>query len=309
MISLDAKAFSRKRRNAARYSVKRDMILTAAVFILPSLIGFAVFFAIPVIRALFVSLTRWDLLSPPVFIGVTNYVNLLQDPEFWHAMRVTAYYVLWNIPLETFLAIVIGVLMHRLTRSVVLRALIILPWLVSQVVAALVWQWLLDPQLGIVNAAMMSVGIPRQAFLGSVEQAIPTIAMINIWRHTGYLALLIFAGLQTIPEEVYEAAMMDGAGEIRMFFSVTLPLLRPVIVFVLVTSIIGAFQVIDGIAVTTKGGPVDATRVIYWFIYQNAFERFQFSYGATAAFVLFTFLMVISLIQMRVMRANSSDLA
>lgn len=309
MISLDAKAFSSKRRNRSRYSAKRDTILTALVFILPSLIGFAAFFAIPVVRALFVSLTKWDLLSPPVFIGITNYIDLLQDPEFWHSMQVTAYYVLWNIPLETFLAIVIGVLMHRLTRSVVLRALIILPWLVSQVVAALVWQWLLDPQLGIVNAALMSIGIPKQPFLGSVEQAIPTIAMINIWRHTGYLALLIFAGLQTIPEEVYEAAMMDGAGEIRMFFSVTLPLLRPVIVFVLVTSIIGAFQVIDAIAVTTKGGPVDATRVIYWFIYQDAFERFRFSYGATAAFVLFTFLMVISLIQMRVMRANTSDLA
>lgn len=309
MIALNTKALSRKRQRQARFSAKRDTLFAALVFILPSLIGFMAFFAIPVGRALMVSLTEWDLLSPPVFVGLTNYRNLLQDQEFWHAMRVTAYYVLWNIPLETFLAIVIGVLMHRLTRSVVLRALIILPWLVSQVVAALVWQWLLDPQLGIVNAAMMSIGIPRQAFLGSVEQAIPTIAMINIWRHTGYLALLIFAGLQTIPEEVYEAAMIDGAGEIRMFFSVTLPLLRPVIVFVLVTSIIGAFQVIDGIAVTTKGGPVDATRVIYWFIYQNAFERFRFSYAATAAFVLFTFLMVISLIQMRVMRANTSDLA
>lgn len=292
-----------------RLSSNSQMGLTALVFILPSMIGFVTFYVLPAMLALLISLTRWDLLSPPEFVGLANYTTLLQDDEFWHSLRVTAYYVLWNIPLETFLAILIGVLMHRLTNSVFVRAIIILPWLISQVVAALIWQWLLDPQLGIVNAALMSFGIPRQAFLGSVAQAIPTIAMINIWRHTGYLALLIFAGLQTIPDEYYEAAMIDGANEVRMFFSVTLPLLRPVIVFVLVTSVIGAFQVIDAIAVTTKGGPVDATRVIYWFIYQRAFEHFRFSYGATAAFALFLILVVISAVQMRIMRANNSDLA
>jgi multiple sugar transport system permease protein len=290
-------------------SSKNQMILTALVFIIPSLVGFVTFYGVPVIRALLISFTKWDLLSPAKNVGFANYIKLFQDEEFWHALKVTLYYVLCNIPLETFLAIVIGVLMHRLTKSIVLRSIIILPWLISQVVAALIWQWLLDPQMGIVNAAMMAVGLPKQAFLGSVTLAIPSIAMINIWRHTGYLALLIFAGLQTIPDEIYEAAMMDGANEIRMFFSVTLQLLRPVIAFVLVTSVIGAFQVIDAIAVTTKGGPVDATRVIYWFIYQNSFEYFKFSYGATAAFVLFLMLIVISIFQMRVMRANTSDLA
>jgi multiple sugar transport system permease protein len=285
------------------------MTLTAFLFILPSLIGFTVFYAVPVVRALLISFTKWDLLSPAEFIGFANYVRLFQDGEFWHSMWVTLYYVMWNIPLETFLAILIGVVMHRLTKSVFLRAIIILPWLISQVMAALIWQWLLDPQLGIINAAMMSIGMQKVSFLGSVSLAIPTIAMINIWRHTGYLALLIFAGLQTIPEEVYEAAMIDGANEIRMFFSITLPLLRPVVVFVLVTTMIGAFQVIDAIAVTTKGGPIDATRVIYWFIYQRAFENFKFSYGTTAAFVLFLILIAISLFQMRVLNADNSDLA
>ena len=136
----------------------------------------------------------------------------------------------------------------------------------------------------------------------------PSVAMINIWQYTGNAALLIFAGLQTIPKEIYEAGSIDGASEPRMFFSITLPLLRPVLVFVLVTTIIGSFQVFDTIAVTTTGGPAGATRVILWYIYEFAFNRFQMGYATAVSVILFLILITITIFQMRVLNANSSDL-
>jgi multiple sugar transport system permease protein len=137
----------------------------------------------------------------------------------------------------------------------------------------------------------------------------PSIAGINIWRHVGYTTLLLIAGMQRIPKDLYEAGGLDGASEFKMFRDITLPLLRPILVFVLVTSVVGSFQIYDTIAVTTAGGPVDATRVIYWFIYEQAFQRFNFGYASAASIILFVILVVVSLIQMRLLRANESDLS
>jgi multiple sugar transport system permease protein len=283
--------------------------LLAWLFILPSLVGFTVFYAVPAVRGLLISFTNWDLLGTPRPVGLANYQKLLQDPQFWHSLRVTVYYVLLNIPLQTALAVGLAVLMDRLTQSIVVRGVLVLPWLIPNVVVALLWLWMLDPSLGLINQILGALGIARQPFLGAVEQAMPSIAGINIWRHVGYTALLIFAGLQTIPKDVYEAGAIDGATETRMFWSITIPLLRPVLVFVLVTSIIGSFQIFDTIAITTKGGPVDATRVIYWYIYEFAFSRFQMGYATAVAVVLFLILITITIIQMRFLRAQESDIA
>ena len=278
-------------------------------FILPSMIGFTVFYAVPAVRGLYISFTDWDLLTEPSFVGIENYSNLLQDGEFWQSMGVTLYYVVLNIPLQTAIALMMAVLIDRFVKGVFFRSVIILPWLIPNVVVALLWLWILDPPIGIVNELFEMVGLARQPFFGSVGQAMPSIAGVNIWRHAGYNALLIFAGLQTIPKDVYEAGAIDGASEARMFWSITLPLLRPVLVFVLVTSIVGSFQIFDTIAVTTGGGPVNATRVIYWFIYEYAFNRFNFGYATAASMILFVLLVGVSLIQMRLLRADESDLA
>lgn len=167
---------------------------------------------------------------------------------------------------------------------------------------------MLDPGLGIVNEVLQALGLPRQPFFGSVDQAMPTIAAVNIWRHVGYTALLFLAGLQRIPKDVYEAGAIDGASEGRMFWNITLPLLRPVMIFVLVTSVVGSFQIFDTIDVATEGGLVDATRVIYWFIYEHAFDRLNFGYASAASLILFLILVTVSLVQMRILRANESDL-
>lgn len=283
--------------------------LLAWLFILPSLIGFLAFYAVPAVRGLIISFTNWDMLRAPQYVGLVNYQHLFQDSEFWHSLGVTVYYVLLNIPLQTVLAVCLAVMMDRLTKSFVVRGILVLPWLMPPVVVALIWLWMLDPSLGMLNQFLRLFGISRQPFLGSPGQAMPAIAAINIWQYTGYTAMLIFAGLQTIPKEVYEAASIDGATERRMFWSITLPLLRPVTVFVLVTTIIGSFQIFDTIAVTTKGGPVAATRVINWYIYEYAFNRFQMGYATAAAVVLFLILVVITILQMRFLQGGTTDLA
>ena len=171
----------------------------------------------------------------------------------------------------------------------------------------MLWLWLMDPSLGLINSVWEGMGFEGWKFFGHPDEAIQSIAVINIWRHVGYTALLIFAGLQTIPESLYEAAAIDGATELRSFWHVTIPLLRPVLAFVLITSLIGSFQIFDTVAVTTGGGPINSTEVINMLIFERAFERFDMGYATTVANALFVMLVGISLIQLRLFNADESD--
>lgn len=281
----------------------------ALLFIAPAALGFVVFFLVPTIRGVWFSFTDRNLVGSGQFIGVENYTRMFADDIFWNSLVVTAYYVVINIGVQTVLAVAIAVLMHRLTRSVVIRGLILLPYLVANVVVALVWFWMFDYSTGIVNVVIDGLGLDRVAFFGNEATAIPTIALINVWRFVGYTALLVFAGLQTIPRELYEAGALDGASEARMFRSITLPLLRPVLALVLVITVVGSFQIFDTVAVTTQGGPVNATRVIYYYIYQQAFERFDLGYASALSVFLLVALALIAYAQLKLLRSNQSDLA
>lgn len=294
-----------RRPKKSRWDSRETMV--AFLFLLPSLIGFIAFFLVPAVRGFWISLTDWDLLTEPEWVGLDNYRKLISDREFRNSLWVTLKYVLWNIPLQTALAVVIAVMMDRLTKSMVVRALLIVPWLMPNVIVAMLWLWLMDPGLGLINSVWEGMGFEGWGFLGNIDQAIPSIAVINIWRHVGYTALLIFAGLQTIPQSLYEAASIDGATELRSFWHVTIPLLRPVLAFVLITSLIGSFQIFDTVAVTTGGGPINATEVINMLIFERAFERFDMGYATTVANALFVMLVGISLIQLRLFNADESD--
>ena len=296
----------RNRPNWVKQWTSRETI-AAWVFLFPSLIGFIAFYAVPAVRGLMISFTDWDLLTEPTNVGLANYERLLTDREFRNALKVTFQYVLYNIPLQTSIAVVIAVMMDRLTKSTLVRGILLLPWLMPNVIVALLFLWLLDPSLGIVNAAIEGMGFEGFGFFGNLKQAMPTIAGVNIWRHVGYTALLIFAGLQTIPASLYEAAAIDGANEWQSFWGVTVPLLRPVLAFVLVTSVIGSFQIFDTVAVTTEGGPINVTEVLNWLIFERAFERFDMGYATTVSMALFVMLIIVSLIQMRLLRADESD--
>lgn len=292
--------------------ISNNPVVLGYLFILPSLIGFIAFYAYPALRAVGISFTEWNLLSDPEFVGLANYQDIFSDPRFIDSLVNTLEYVIWNIPIQTMLAVFMAVMLDRFSNvvSTIMRSVVILPWLLPNVIVALLWLWILDPSVGIANVLLNGIGVPDQAFLGSPDTAIPYIAGINIWRHAGYNAILIFAGLKTIPKSLYEAAGIDGANGWVQFRHITLPLLRPVMVFVLVTTVIGSFQVYDTIAVTTNGGPAGSTRVIIFYIIDEIFNR-RISMGtATAAsVVLFTILISVTIIQLRFLQADQSDLA
>lgn len=274
------------------------------------MLGFLVFLLWPTLRGVYLSFTRYNLLTPAEWVGLDNYRRMVHDPIFWRALRVTVEYVFINIGVQTAAALCIAVLMQRLTKSSFLRGLVLTPYLVSNVVAGVVFLWILDTQTGIGNEIIGALGFDRIAFLTSEEWVIPSVAMINVWRHVGYTALLLFAGLQAIPGDVYEAARVDGAGELRTFWRISLPLLRPVLAVVLIMTVIGSFQVFDTVAVATTGpgGPANASNVLQLYIYDSAFGRFQFGYASAMSVALLAVLSVITMIQYRVTRAGETDL-
>ena len=296
-------------RQKVKRARPRSDIRAALLFIAPATVGFVAFYFVPAMRGIWFSFTNQNLIGSGSFIGLANYTRMFHDTLFWNALRVTVEYVVINIGVQTVLAVGIAVLMQRLTRSALIRGVVLLPYLVANVVVALVWFWMMDYSTGIFNVFLDWVGIDRIAFFGNETLAIPAIALINVWRYVGYTALLIFAGLQTIPRSLYEAAALDGASEVRMFRTITLPLLRPVLALVLVITVVGSFQIFDTVAVTTRGGPINSTRVIYYYIYQQAFEKFNLGYASALSVFLLVALSIIAYLQLRVMRANHSDLA
>jgi multiple sugar transport system permease protein len=298
-----------RRRPHALSVTRRAETLTAWGLVLPAFIGFALFYALPTLRAIEISFTDWNLLREPRFVGWANYAAMMQDGKFWNGMKLSFYYVLLNIPLQTVLGLFLAVAMDRLTRSLFVKSVVLLPYLLSNVLVAMMWLWMLDPILGWVNHVIATLGLERQPFFGGVDQALLTVAGVNIWRHMGLVAMLFLAGLQNIPRHLYEAAALEGATEWQIFRRITLPLLRPVMVFVLVTSVTGSFQIFDTIAVTTNGGPQDSTRVIVHYIVQNAFSFYKMGYASAMSMALCVVMVVYTVFQMRVMRANQNDLA
>jgi multiple sugar transport system permease protein len=309
-----ATARPKAKRRGARLNAETR---TAMLFLAPAFLGFVVFYAWPALRGFYLSFTDFDLLrNSGDWVGLDNYSALVSDTLFWNALWTTFKYVVINIGIQTVLALGIAVLMHRLTQSVVVRGIILIPWLIPNAVLALLWMWMLDPNLGVVNSWLDAIGVGTQGFLGSEGQVIPTLAAINIWKHMGYTALLLFGGLVMIPRSFYEAAALDGASEWRMFRTITLPLLRPVLALVLVVTLIGSFQVFDVVQIATAGigggnpgGPGNSSRVLYMYIFQQAFEFNALGYASALAVALIMLLVIVAFIQMRLLRAGESDLA
>ena len=297
-----------QRSTAVRSTARLRDMRTALLFIFPAMIGLIVFALVPTVRGIYLSFTEYSILGDPEWIGIANYTAIFADELFWNAMAVTIQYVAINIVFQIVIAIGLAMLMHRVAKSTFIRAALLLPYLVANVIVALLWFWMLDYQIGIVNEIISWMGLPRVAFFGSEQWAIPTIAAVNVWRHMGYTALLVFAGLQAIPHHVYEVASLDGASRTRTFWSITMPLLRPVLALVLVVTVIGSFQVFDTVAVTTGGGPVNATRVIQMYIYQKAFGESDFGYASALSVILFVILALVAFIQMKFLKGNESDL-
>ena len=292
----------------SKRKLRKGDFWVAVPFMLPALIGLIAFVAVPGIRGIILSFSDYNVYTNELnFTGLTNYIRLVQDPHFLNAFLVTGEYVLINIGIQTVVSLFIAVMIHRFTKSHVIKGVILLPYLISNVIVAMVWYWLLDYNLGFINSVLDTLTLGKITFFDEMT-AMPTIALINVWRHMGYTALLIFAGLQAIPKDVYEAAAIDGANEWRTFRSVTLPLLRPVMAFVLVITIVGSFQIFDTIAVTTGGGPVMATDTYSIWIAREAWENTDFGYASAISVFLMAMLSLIAFAQTKILSANSSDL-
>ena len=280
-------------------------LATAAPFILPSLAGVLLFLLIPVVIVLVLSFIQWNFLTPPRWVGLANFSSMVRDDHVFHALLISAYYVLWNIPLQTVLALALAMLLVRKMPAMgVFRALYVLPFMSTPVAMAVVWGWMFNAQNGLINHLLSLAGLHGPDWLGNTSTALPVVAMVNIWQYAGYNMLFFLAGLLAIPPQLYESAAIDGASALRRFTRITLPLLNSTMLFVLVTDIIGSFQIFDTVYVMTQGGPGNATDVINYQIYETAFQNFDVGSAAAMSLVLFAVILIVTVVQFRFFRSR-----
>ena len=257
---------------------------TPWLFLLPSLIGLAVFSVVPLLAALVISTTSWDVLTAPRFVGLENYIELLSDPLFGQVVGNTLVYVAVTVPVGMAVALVLAVAIDSgLRGAAVYRTAFFLPVVASSVAVAVVWRWLYSSDFGLLNWAL-GVNVP---WISSSEWALPSVMIAAVWKGLGYDLLVFLAGLKSIPGGLYEAAALDGASAWQRFRHVTLPLLAPTTFFVLVVALVRASQVFDLAYVLTGGGPANATNTVVLFLYEAAFHHFRMGYAAATAWVLF----------------------
>jgi multiple sugar transport system permease protein len=274
--------------------------LTGYLFILPSFVGFLAFLVVPMVMSLGISLYEWELLLPPQFAGLDNYRALLDDALFREVLFNTAYYVAGVVPLNILISLGLAVWLNSKLRGVTFyRLAFFLPVVTVTVAVSLVWKWMYEPHVGLINAALGWLGINGPTWLGDPRWAMPALILMSVWKGFGYNMVVFLAGLQGIPATVHEAAVIDGASTWQRFWRITLPLLSPAIFFAVVMTVITSFQVFDQALVMTRGGPVNATNTIVLYIYQNGFEFFRMGYAAAMAWVLFAIILAFTLLQMK----------
>jgi len=291
----------------------RSASRAAWAFVTPGLALIAVFFAIPVVGAFLLSFTDFDIYSigDPAntrFIGLGNYRTLFTTPLFWTALKNTAYYVAVGGPLSVAvsLAAAIAVNAKAVRWKPFFRSAFFAPWVTSLVAVSLVWRYVYHPQYGPLNAMLGAVGIGPIDWLGNPRWAMPAIILVSVWKNFGYNMLVFLAGLQTIPEELYEAADLDGAGGWRRFRHVTLPMLGPTLVFVGIVTMIAAFQIFSEPYVMTQGGPLKSTLTLMLFMYEQGFRWWRLGFAAAVAVVLFLLTLVGTMVQLRLRRERTA---
>jgi ABC-type sugar transport system permease subunit len=273
------------------------------LLVAPSLLFLLVFLIVPILAAFYLSFTRYDLLTPPRWIGLDNYRNLLQDPRFAKAVVNTVLYCLLTIPTGTAIALLCALLVNRPLRGITaFRTALYLPVVTSFVAGALIWLWIYDPNNGLLNELFRMVGLPRFEWLHSTQTALISVVIFSVWKNVGYNMVIYLAGLQGIPEHIYEAAAIDGADRWAQFWGITLPLLSPTTFFVIVVWFIGALQMFIQVEVLTQGGPLDATITVVYLVYTTAFQNLRMGYAAAMSFLLFIFIGLVTYLNTRVLR-------
>ncbi len=271
------------------------------ILLSPWIVTFIAFSLYPVGYSLYLSFTKYDPLAgiSPQFIGLSNYVEIMNDPTFWQAVKNTVIFVVGTIPVTTAIAIILAVFLNQKIKfRSFFRASYFVPVMTSVVVISTIFTYIYSPY-GLLNSLLNLFGIPGKNWLLSTNFALPAIMVMMIWASFGYYTVLFLAGLQNIPEEIYESAAIDGANTVQTFFRITLPLLRPMLIFALVINTIRSFQVFSQIFVMTQGGPLGSTRTIVYYLYNMGFQKFRMGYASGIAYLLFILILIFSVIQMK----------
>lgn len=292
------------RQSLRRWLGRDHESLAAYLFLTPNIIGFMVFTAFPVLAAFAIAFYDWDLLLGSEYIGFENFRELLfEDRVFRAAFANTVYFTVATVALSTALGLAVALMVNLALRGMVLfRSIFLLPYVTLTVALSLVWKWLYLPDVGLVNQALGLVGIEGPRWLTSSTWAMPALIFMSVWKTFGYNMVLFVAGLQNIPEHLYEAAKIDGASPWQRFRDITLPMLSPTTFFVVVISIIGSFQVFDQALIMTAGGPGTSTTTLVLYIYEQGFQSFHMGYASAIALILFLVIFAFTAFQFRVQR-------
>ena len=272
-------------------------------FLAPSFIGLLVFTILPILASLGLTLTNWDLITPPKFAGFNNFIRLAGDDRFWRALKHTLGFIIGYIPLVMVTALSAAMLLdQKILGRKILRTAFFVPVVSAWVAVALLWMWIFNPKFGLLNYLLGIIGITGPAWLYDPAWAMPAIILTSVWKDTGFFMIMFLSGLQNIPQIYYDAARIDGAGSWRSFFRITLPLLTPTAFFAMVMALINSFQVFDQVWIMTGGGPGGATSVVVEQIVRNAFDYSRMGYAATISWVLFLLVFSATLIQMQLQK-------
>jgi multiple sugar transport system permease protein len=268
--------------------LRRDETIAGILFVLPWILGLVLFVAGPVIASFIFSFTDWNLLSPPKWIGLGNYSRLFfEDPLVRKSLTVSFIYTTISVPLGLSLALLLAIGLNRpCPGQYILRTIYYLPSVISGVAVAMLWQWIYNPEFGLANSLLRSLSLPAPGWLTSESWSLPALILMSFWGVGGAMVIYL-AALQTIPSQLYEAALIDGAGPWNTFLNVTIPMLSPVLFFTLIMGIIGSFQVFTQAAIMTNGGPANSTLMYVLYIYRNAFEWLQMGYASALAWIFF----------------------
>lgn len=285
--------------------IEKQKRIAAYVLVLPTLVLFLLFRIFPLFYAFFLSLFRWKLLNPTgKFVAIDNYVKLFTDPNFWNSIKITMSFALLIVPVLTVLGLGGALLFNtnKVRFSSFFKAVWFAPVVTMTVAVAIVWEWLYQPQFGIINYIFALIGLPKQSWLLDKNLALFSIAIMSIWQQVGFSMIILLAGLQSIPRIYYEAADIDGANRFHCLKYITLPLLKPTILFIVIILTIRCLQVFDQVYVMTGGGPLNRTRVAVLYIYQNGFIFQRAGYASAMAMALFAIILTITLLQLKVTR-------
>lgn len=279
------------------------------LMVLPSAAVIAVFTLFPILQSAAMSFYNWNILKNiQKFVGFDNFLKAFQDERFLNALANTFIYTVSYVPLLVVMALVLAVfLSYAFWGSGFFRSLFFLPAITSMAIIAIVFRFILDGDIGLVSLWLNQLGIPVKDFLRMPETAMGSIVFTGLWRWLGFNMVIVLAGLNSIPETLYEAAEIDGAGKVRQFFRVTIPLLIPTLAFIVITNLINAFQVFDQIYVMTKGGPMFSTEVSVYYIFYQGFTVFSMGYASSLAFILFVLIFLVTLVQLRWFRRSERE--